>query len=530
MKIARLILLLALTPSALLAATKTWTGAALDGKWSSVSNWDDSTTPVTGDILVFNGESSPSSIFETNDLPAGTVLHSLKFNSGSFCVRLSGNALALTNGMASPLCQTTFQIPISLEASQTWSGGLVLFQPVDLGPHTLTASGPAFSAPIHGTGGLIVSGTVNFQTSVDYAGSTVITAGGTLRCACVIENDVTVAGGALEFGPPSGQPQTGPLTVSGGVLRFIRWRASSNDVSLDSSSKFIVTKDQFGPAQTLTVTGSVALGNAQLDFSSPTYTPPTGTVYTLVSNDGADPVSGTFAGLPEGAVINGSNFTARISYHGGDGNDVTLTIVDLAATSTSLDVRPNPTHEGGMTTLTAQVTSSGGTPNGSVTFYDGAAPIASQPLSGGSAVAVVGPLARGSHSISATYVPGNNPFLGSTSPTVSLAVDVATITATTTALDVTPERSTRGQPVTLTATVTSSSGVPFGNVVFADGDTLLESVPVSGGGATITTSALDVGEHTLRAAFVPMGSAFAPSTSAAVAHTVVEARRRAAKH
>src|ERR1043165_9532666 len=324
MKIARLILLAALIPSTLVAATKTWTGAALDGKWSSAGNWDDSTTPVDGDILVFNGESSTTSIFETNDLAPGTVLHSLKFNAGSFCVRLSGNALGLTNGMTSPLCSTTIEIPISLEASQTWSGGSSVFQPGDLGPYTLTVSGSSFQAPINGTGGgLVVNGHVNFASSASYSGSTVITASGNLSCDCVIPNDVTVAGGTLQFGSGSIAPQTGPLTVTGGVVRINR-RAYSNDLALDSASQFIVVRDQFSPPDVFSVPARVPLGNAHFNFSSPTYTPPTGTVYTVIQNDGADAVSGTFAGLPEGAVINGSNFTGRISYHGGDGNDVTL--------------------------------------------------------------------------------------------------------------------------------------------------------------------------------------------------------------
>src|SRR5207253_3438556 len=51
----------------------------------------------------------------------------------------------------------------------------------------------------------------------------------------------------------------------------------------------------------------------------------------LIDNDGTDPVGGTFAGLPEGAVINNVNEKAvRISYRGGDGNDVTLTTIDPA--------------------------------------------------------------------------------------------------------------------------------------------------------------------------------------------------------
>jgi hypothetical protein len=52
-----------------------------------------------------------------------------------------------------------------------------------------------------------------------------------------------------------------------------------------------------------------------------------GTVLTLISNTAATPISGTFSNLADGAIvtINGNNFQA--DYQGGDGNDLTLTVV-----------------------------------------------------------------------------------------------------------------------------------------------------------------------------------------------------------
>ena len=76
-------------------------------------------------------------------------------------------------------------------------------------------------------------------------------------------------------------------------------------------------------ADRLSVTGTVALGGATLNTSG-TLLSSSGQVITLIANDGGDAVSGTFAGLSEGATvtINGVNLT--ISYAGGTGNDVTL--------------------------------------------------------------------------------------------------------------------------------------------------------------------------------------------------------------
>jgi autotransporter-associated beta strand protein len=52
-----------------------------------------------------------------------------------------------------------------------------------------------------------------------------------------------------------------------------------------------------------------------------------GTVFTVINNTSADPIFGTFGNLADGSVItsNGNNFQA--SYTGGDGNDLTLTVV-----------------------------------------------------------------------------------------------------------------------------------------------------------------------------------------------------------
>jgi hypothetical protein len=52
-----------------------------------------------------------------------------------------------------------------------------------------------------------------------------------------------------------------------------------------------------------------------------------GFVLTLISNTSADPITGTFSNLPDGSIvtINDNNFQA--SYEGGDGNDLTLTVV-----------------------------------------------------------------------------------------------------------------------------------------------------------------------------------------------------------
>ena len=69
-----------------------------------------------------------------------------------------------------------------------------------------------------------------------------------------------------------------------------------------------------------------------------------------------------------------------------------------------------------------------------------------------------------------------------------------------------------GQPVTLTASITATGGIPTGNVIFRDGARVLGTVLLSANSATLTIPSLAVGTHAIVATYVGNGS-FAPSTS-----------------
>lgn len=53
-----------------------------------------------------------------------------------------------------------------------------------------------------------------------------------------------------------------------------------------------------------------------------------GDTFTIIDNKGIHPVEGTFKDLPEGAEITAGGVTFKISYVGGDGNDVVLTALN----------------------------------------------------------------------------------------------------------------------------------------------------------------------------------------------------------
>jgi hypothetical protein len=107
------------------------------------------------------------------------------------------------------------------------------------------------------------------------------------------------------------------------------------------------------------VTGTVTLNNPTLVVSGAPVAP--GSVLTIINNDGGDAVIGTFNGLPEGAAVVAGGQVYKISYVGGDGNDVTLQSLAL-----TIDANDTPPAEGGANGQFS-VYFSDGTPSGRVT-------------------------------------------------------------------------------------------------------------------------------------------------------------------
>jgi hypothetical protein len=52
-----------------------------------------------------------------------------------------------------------------------------------------------------------------------------------------------------------------------------------------------------------------------------------GTVFTVINNSSSSKISGVFANLPDNSTFTIGSNNYQASYHGGDGNDLTLTVV-----------------------------------------------------------------------------------------------------------------------------------------------------------------------------------------------------------
>ena len=227
------------------------------------------------------------------------------------------------------------------------------------------------------------------------------------------------------------------------------------------------------------------------------------------------------ATVPVPSTLASGTYTVNITY-GGDTNYSASSAATSAslhvgqiATTVSLASSANPTPVSAAVTLTATVSASGGTPTGSVSFYDGTTLLGTVALSSGHASYTTSGLAAGSHSITATYS-GDTNYSGGTSAAVVLSVGQITPTIAIVA-NVNPAIATSA--VTFTATVSSSGGTPTGSVSFYDGTTLLGTVTLTSGTAAYTTSSLTVGTNNITAVYSG-NSTFQTVTSAAVAELV----------
>lgn len=136
-----------------------------------------------------------------------------------------------------------------------------------------------------------------------------------IAAATYTENVNATGGGKSVTLAPVG---TGTVTLNG-------------NLDLNTGDAVQIQIAALGTLDNFVVNGTVTLGGATLATSLiGGYVPTVGDVFTIVTNDVADAVSGTFAGLAEGSVIILGSTRLKVSYIGGSGNDITLTALPPA--------------------------------------------------------------------------------------------------------------------------------------------------------------------------------------------------------
>ncbi|MEQ1747120.1 MAG: hypothetical protein ABMA02_16945, partial [Saprospiraceae bacterium] len=156
-------------------------------------------------------------------------------------------------------------------------------------------------------------------------------------------SDVTFSTGSINTGGGTLllDPGTSPAAVK---PTFTGTDATASTVSFASDLNIDIDGTTAGTQYNqLTVVGSVNLTGVALTFLGSSHTPTIGETFTIVDNDGAEAITGTFTGLAQGALIPnflGSALSAQITYIGGTGNDVVLTVLCPALLASVASISP----------------------------------------------------------------------------------------------------------------------------------------------------------------------------------------------
>jgi autotransporter-associated beta strand protein len=196
----------------------------------------------------------------------------------------------------------------------------------------------------HLTGGSVVklgSGTLTLTGANTYTGGTIIKDGALLvknkegsgtGSGAVRVNQGTLGGigiiaGLTAIGTGSG---TGAFLTPalGSDAQATLTIQSAMTLNADATYTYTFAANRNQSRTDLVIANGVTINGATLNLVGTTQgSLKQGLTLTLISNTSANPISGTFSNLPDGGIVtvNGNNLQA--SYHGGDGNNLTLTVI-----------------------------------------------------------------------------------------------------------------------------------------------------------------------------------------------------------
>jgi len=194
-----------------------------------------------------------------------------------------------------------------------------------------------------GTGGSLTkmgNGKLTLSNANTYSGGTTVTKGtllvrnktGSATGTGAVQVNAGTLGGT---GKINGAMTVGAGTTSGAILLAGNSATNPGTLTINNTLTFnslstykCVLNRTRAKASEVSALGVTINSNVPFTFvDTGTGTLATGTVFTVIKNTSANPILGRFSNLFDGSVFtsNGNNFQA--SYTGGDGNDLTLTVV-----------------------------------------------------------------------------------------------------------------------------------------------------------------------------------------------------------
>jgi len=200
-----------------------------------------------------------------------------------------------------------------------------------------------FSGTMEGTGAItkIGSDTLTLGEAKTYTGGTTVSEGmlvvtngngsatgtGTVMVNAGILGGSGIVSGAVAVGTGSG---TGAFLAPAANTKIPTTFTTTGLLFLQADATYIYTLRAKPPRSQAdrVIANEVTISGAKFAFRPKiSGTLQAGTVFTAISNTSANPISGTFSNLPDGGTVTVGSNTFQANYDGGDGNDLTLTVV-----------------------------------------------------------------------------------------------------------------------------------------------------------------------------------------------------------
>jgi hypothetical protein len=367
-------------------------GLTIDSRWNGTINVN-SALSLTGNFALSSGTfggngavsiAGPSSVWNGGQINGGaggftnsgtlgivTAKNSLTFNGAGTLTNsgtideVGGNFLYLDNGA---VLSNTGTYDLTNDSSITESGGGSFVNSGTLEKTGGTGTTSIACSTLDNTGSVLVTtGTMAISATVTQVSGTTLTAGSWTASSTPTGSatlDITAAGSLTTIGSQA------LVTLSGSGASFpnlssLATISAGGSLDLAAGASFTTVGDltndgtlTVGPASALIVSGSFTDGSTAVTAvqiggtsSAPTFgqifsttgtvavagtlsvgstvVPAVGSSFEIVNNEGANPITGTFAGLTEGSTfivdVGSTPMTFQITYLGGDGNDVVIT-------------------------------------------------------------------------------------------------------------------------------------------------------------------------------------------------------------
>ena len=295
-------------------------GATATGATGGAMNLNTGATAASATVIINGGtQGGAGATCSVNSFSDGGTARFEIFGNGSLVLANVAGAVGSLEGDGS-VTGTVGAFSVGTNNLSTLFSGTItdgLLEKVGTGTLTLTG------ANTYAGGTTVIAGTlvIENKTGSGTGSGVVSVTSGTLGGSGIIAGAVTVgtgSGAGAFLAPAHGENKQLTLTIQSSLTfnsdatYTYSFRAKRNKSKID---KVIANGVTINSGATINLSGETQGRLTQ------------GTMLTLIKNTAATPIAGTFSNLPDGGIVNVNGNNLQADYEGGDGNDLTLTVV-----------------------------------------------------------------------------------------------------------------------------------------------------------------------------------------------------------